>query len=106
MIYYVDRSKLSSYETEKLEEFKEFCRSNHLKIPEIDAEVLRFLHARGFDPQKTYDTIIAKYKARKDFFPLTVNEEVMKLLKSGFLYVAGRDKFFRPVLVMRPRIVI
>lgn len=58
LIYYPKIKKYEDFENEKLKEFKSYCKSNGLKIPEIDEEIFRALHKKGMDVPKAYESIM------------------------------------------------
>ena len=37
-------------------------------------------------------------------FPIKMNDAIANFVKQGFLYVGGRDKNFRPLLVIRGKV--
>lgn len=37
-------------------------------------------------------------------FPLKITAKSFELLNNGFVYVSGRDRLYRPVVVTRPRV--
>ena len=39
---------------------------------------------------------------RKEICPLVITQGVFEFLNEGCMYIAGRDRFYRPVLVMCP----
>ena len=43
---------------------------------------------------------MAKYQYQADNFPVKVTAGVRKLLDEGVLYLAGRDKYYRPITVL------
>lgn len=66
-----------------------------------DEEVTRFLKARNFDPAKSYkmirEAILWRREARPQALtPKSVEEQAV----TGKTYVAGRDAYGRPVIVM------
>ena len=57
LIYYPKIKILQEFENEKVQEFKNYCKSNGHKIPEIDEEILRALHKKAMDVPKAYESI-------------------------------------------------
>jgi len=93
-------------EQQKIIEFKEYCKASDLKIPENDPEILRFLVSRRMNPKWAYDTIMNKYQLRKELYPRVITKGVKELFDRGLMYVMGRDRFYRPVLVFHPKVVV
>ena len=44
-------------------------------------------------------------KWRDTYFPITPNQKVFETLKSGLIYHHGRDHRFRPIIVMRTKLL-
>ena len=36
-----------------------------------------------------------------ELLPLKVNQKVHDIIQAGFVYIGGRDRFYRPVLIIR-----
>jgi len=66
-----------------------------------DTELLRFHQSTSFRTEKTIELLRENLVWKKGkIFPLNLNENVKKILNSGFVYVHGRDSHFRPVIVV------
>lgn len=52
-----------------------------------------------------YDALINRVNLRKENMPFLATEGTMQLLRDGHFYVSGRDKHFRPVLVMKANVM-
>jgi hypothetical protein len=74
-------------------------------IPERDNEILRFLYSKKFDYQKAYDAAVARTNFRIKNFPAKLNRKVYELVSSGFMYISGRDKCYRPIICLRSKII-
>ena len=99
LVFYSDEN-FNEEELVLIKRFKDFCKSNGHKIPATDPEILRFLYSKKKDPKNAY-------LASQDFlayqiqnFPRIVNQRIFELLNQGFMYVAGRDRFYRPIVVV------
>ena len=68
-------------------------------LPDTDEEILRNLYARGFDNQRAYNSMKFKIQYQKDNFPIHIDENIEKLLNCGGLYIHGRDKNLRPMII-------
>jgi hypothetical protein len=76
-----------------------FSKLNELSLPEKDIEILRHLYASNFDNEKTYESMEKRQKFQKDTFPIRFSRDAQNMLKQGILYISGRDKCLRPILV-------
>lgn len=79
-----------------------------LIIPEsvTESDILRFLQATGFKYSKTIEYIKNNIEWRASYFPFTLTEPIIDILKSGFLYTYGRDHRFRPILIINPKVYL
>ena len=41
----------------------------------------------------------------RESFPLKVNAKVFEIINQGFIYICGRDKQFRPIMIIQPAVV-
>ena len=71
-----------------------------------DCLILRFLQASRNDYQRTLDMILDHLKWKESIFPIRINENIRKILNSGFIYVHGRDCRYRPIIVLNPNIYV
>jgi hypothetical protein len=54
--------------------------------------------------QNTYDSFQTYFEWVSENLPPVVSDQ--KQAKSGFFYVHGRDKCFRPIIIIQPRLII
>ena len=80
--------------------FKVWCRINGLKIPDTDIEACRHLNVYKEDHQLAYGSIKYKIDFRNNHFPIKMSDNMDKLLSCGGIYVNGRDKNFRPIVII------
>ncbi|CDW81500.1 UNKNOWN [Stylonychia lemnae] len=110
--------KWLDWEKEHLEAFKVYIENNNLQLPEQtkEEEILRNLQAAQFNHKKAYHNLMKSIEWRSTAFPLKLTTVIEKIIvifsytnpnfqASGFLYVYGRDKNFRPIINIRPRII-
>jgi len=71
-----------------------------------EQETLRCLHASNWDYQKTFTDINIIINWRATNLPIKLDDIHARLLRSGFFTVHGRDKFLRPVMIMRPLVLL
>ena len=62
-------------------------------------EILKFIEASGWDSKKTLKSIQEYNLWRKTSLPPKLTTGVEKFLKSGIIYLHGKDCNFRPILV-------
>jgi len=68
-----------------------------------DCETLRFLQSTSYDNSKTISLILEHLDWKNIFYPLKVNQNVEKILNSGYIYIHGRDNQFRPIVVINAK---
>ena len=91
----------TDFEKKKLANLQEY-ESSHGKLnyPQdwIETDTMRVLQASEYDMKKTYKTLEENIKFINNI-PKFINDKIVSLLNSGFLYVFGRDHHFRPIIV-------
>eukprot|EP01017_Pseudomicrothorax_dubius_P028729 TRINITY_DN3433_c0_g1_i8.p1 TRINITY_DN3433_c0_g1~~TRINITY_DN3433_c0_g1_i8.p1 ORF type:complete len:506 (-),score=78.73 TRINITY_DN3433_c0_g1_i8:172-1689(-) len=92
---------LDSFEEEKLAEFEESLRRDGLPLPNWwrREETLRWLHGCNFKIDKAVISVRTHLKYLEDA-PKDLNPGAWALLQKGIIYQFGRDRRFRPVLVV------
>ena len=103
LIFY--KQAWSDSEQKAVLEFKQFCKTKGQKIPTRDAEILKWLYGKGFDNQKTLDALMVKINFINEQLPYKVSTGVFELLNNGFIYICGRDRFYRPIMVVRQAVL-
>lgn len=104
--------------------FKEYIQTNKLELPlgynKIiiygfrikEEELVRNLQAAQFKYKQTFANILKSYEWKNLLFPIKMTDNVSNFIvtffnlphqKKGFLYVGGRDRNFRPLMVIRGR---
>lgn len=66
---------------------------------------MRILHAANFDYAKTWADINGILSYRSSLFPIKLEEVHARLIRLGWFTVYGRDKFLRPVVIMKPMVL-
>lgn len=92
-------------EEQFINEFKIFCKINNHKVPEVDEEILRNLYARKLNVDAAYHNIITANEYRAKEFPLKLSDNVRTMLKKGVIYLAGRDRNLRPIIVVQANLL-
>ena len=76
------------------------CKINGWPIPQIDAEILRNLYGRKFNQGNAYEAIKATREFQAEKFPMKLNKVTADILELGIQYISGRDKMFRPIVII------
>ena len=93
------------WEYEHLEALERALEEERVSLPESFAvyDRLRFLQATKYKTKKTVEAIQNHLQWRAESLPPVLNDASAQLINSGFIYVHGRDRFFRPMLIINPR---
>jgi hypothetical protein len=83
-------------------------QEKQLELPEWwpDNETVRLLHASNFNYDKTWTDINVIINWRATILPIKLDDIHARLLREGFFTVHGRDKYHRPVMIMRPMVLV
>ena len=79
--------------------FKVWALMQGKLLPDTDEEILRNLNCRKWDNQKAFDSMKFKVDYQKENFPIKFTDNMFNLLNSGGLYIHGRDKNLRPIVI-------
>ena len=110
LIFYGQKWQQS--EEEHLRAFQNFLREKQLSLPEWwpETESLRVLHAANWDYAKTFAEINTIIGWRQEYFGSlhagVIEEKHAVLVRSGFFSCHGRDKFHRPLMILRPMVLV
>ena len=63
---------------------------------------LRFLYAFKFNIEQSFDALKSYYVWHSTEIPKALKPNLVKSLENGFLRVFGRDKYYRPILIVKP----
>lgn len=103
------RREYLPYEAEKLSEFKEYIIENQHSNSNSNAssilkesEILRYLQSSHYEFKKAYDAILNTIEWRSNCLPIKLTSQVIEILKTGFMYICGRDTRFRPNIIICP----
>ena len=98
----------TDFEKKALLEFKQIINLNSLKLPDYfqDYFLLAFIYAEEGNLNKSYKRIIEYLKFCERTFPITISpsSKVIEILNKGFIYIYGRDKRFRPIIVCQANV--
>ena len=102
---YTDREK------QKLIEFYEYCLAQKYIIPRSNKSgkfsypnIFRQLQGADFDIEKGFGEIVKEINFKNKKLPIEMEDVFIKIMNSGFIYVHGRDKCYRPLIVFNPAI--
>lgn len=105
LMFYADDG-YTDEEKKAIKEVKEYYVKNGEKVKETDGEILRFLYGRKMNIAKAHAAIQARIDFRTGRFPMHVNSKIFDLVTSGYLYIQGRDRFYRPLIILYPKKVL
>jgi hypothetical protein len=72
---------------------------NNNKVIKI-SDVLKHFQANNFDMEKTINSLLEFSDFLRNFFPIKITNKTIEILsKTGYLYVHGRDRKNRPILI-------
>jgi len=57
------------------------------------------LNARKWDNQKAFDSMKFRVDFQKENFPILFTDNMFKIMNCGGLYIYGRDKNLRPIVI-------
>ena len=99
--------QLHDREIEELKKFKEYLEEKGLKLHDgvSELENLRNLQAAKYNYQNAYDRLEIWDLWRNTQLPVKMTASAETIIHSGFCYISGRDRHFRPLLVIRPAIL-
>ncbi len=103
--------KYTSFEYKKLRNLYEEIRKNNNKKKEFfqlpkywnDSESVRYLQASEFKISNTIKLIKETINFNENYYPFQINEKIIKILNSGLMFLCGKDKKFRPVIIVNAR---
>lgn len=108
-IFYLPLEEYTDYEKEKLIEYFEYCISKKYTIPTKNKSgryyypnIFRQLQGSDFDIEKGFSEIVKEIIFKNERLPIEINDDFKNIMNTGFLYVHGRDKFYRPLIVFNP----
>jgi len=108
MIFEIDGPFLD-FEERHIRKLNKLIR-NHERREEIEKMMsrfnkLRFLQANNYKYEQALENILTHIKYVKENLPIALNDDSKRLLSNGLLYIHGRDKSFRPILIFRTSVL-
>ena len=97
----------TEFEQQMLDKLKDYeLKSGKIDYPNdwFESNTMRLLQASEYDIKKSY-TAIKENIQWLNTIPKTVNDKIIYLLNSGFMYVFGRDSHFRPIIVVSIKLI-
>ena len=100
---YPENDGYSEDEEAKYQKFEDYLVKNKYHLPEAltKRRKMRFLYANKFNSKATYKNIISTLDFRREYMPCILNDEIKEIVDSGMMYLHGRDKCFRPIIVIQ-----
>jgi hypothetical protein len=103
--------KFTSFEDKKLRKLYEEIRKNNMnnkdnfQFPKywIDSETIRFLQASDFKINNAIKIIKETVKWNDSYYPFQINDRIKYILNSGLMFLCGKDKRFRPVIICQAK---
>ena len=105
--YIFNGQQKTQFEQQKFYQLKEYeSRNGIIDYPPtwLESDTMRLLQASEFDIKKAYITIKENIEWLNTI-PKDINDKIIHLLNSGFLYVHGRDRHFRPIIIVAVKMV-
>jgi hypothetical protein len=97
-------NNITEHELQAIENIKKWLKQNkNINIPGgfDDRNLLKFIQANFFDLNKAGEKLFNHFNWLASLPPEPkLTDHTLKLLQSGCFYIFGRDRFFRPCLVM------
>jgi hypothetical protein len=103
-----ERDCLQQFQVE-LDKYNQEAKPNDIiNLPNDwkQCETLRFLHATHFKIPESIKLIQKHLSWRKSYFPITLTQNAIEILNSGFIYGFGRDSRYRPIFVVKTEIYL
>jgi len=96
-------TKYTKEETRELQLFFKYIRENKLEHKGISIPTaLKYLYAYKFDHQKAFEGLKDYYVWRTTKLPKMLNPGILTLYEDDFFRIFGRDKYYRPILIVKP----
>lgn len=97
IFYHVD---FCNYEIEKIKEFKDYCNTHNIKIPEMfdTQKLLLMLYTAGFNPKQASINMLKYNEFYIDKNNFTTTPSFESIANLGAFYNLGKDKKYRPVI--------
>ena len=101
-------TEFDEFENNHIKNFKEFIKQSvanespdlYKKIQLLtDSHLLRFILATGCDYKETHGALEGNIKFMEKAKSVQLDDEILSFLKSGQIYMFGRDRNFRPIVV-------
>ena len=110
-IFEITLEKYHEEEKQKLIEFYEYCINKNYILPKENksgkffyANCFRQLQGYDFDIEKAFNDLVKEIIFKDEKLPIEISDEFKKITDSGFLYIHGRDKYYRPLIILNPGI--
>lgn len=106
LIFPVDEN-YSDYEEEQYQKLWEYMEQNSIELPDVmtEQDIRRFLQGNHYKIKNTVSNIQAHLEFRRQTLPVILNDNMKTLIDKGLFYMHGRDRWFRPILISKARVL-
>ena len=105
-LVYAVPQRLESEEEQKLQDFMQYINRIRYPLPDEyrnnDRLMYRILAGDKYDHAKALNHMITHSRWLRETYPIAL-ADIAPVLKSGMLYVSGRDYKYRPILILNVR---
>jgi hypothetical protein len=103
-IFHTDYNNYSEKEKNVLKEYHNYLKEINFTLPENykDEDALRQLQGNDYDIKKSHKEIVHEIEWKKINLPINFNNDIKNVLNTGFFYIHGRDRCFRPLIFFNP----
>ncbi|KAH8740604.1 hypothetical protein FG386_002186 [Cryptosporidium ryanae] len=98
---------LDDFEETKIKEMLAYLKSRHVSLKNTAFNdkhlLLRYLQGNEYDFVKAWDDIKRHVRWRQNFRMIEDRHKLERLLRNGYCYIHGRDKYMRPIIIFRAK---
>ncbi|EGR32588.1 hypothetical protein IMG5_076180 [Ichthyophthirius multifiliis] len=94
--------QFSEFEYNKMKELQEEIKNQNIKLTDDwdDIMTLKYCYSGGFEVKKSIENLKQHLEWKKNPKYQNLNIQALKILEKGIFYHLGRDKQFRPIIVL------
>lgn len=98
----------TDFEDEKYEEFERYLEDHDIELPDWvqKRHKLRVLTGEDYKSDVAAKKIVELLAWKEKTFPMVLSDNQKTLLDSGLLYVHGRDRSLRPIMIFCPKVIL
>ncbi|CDW89833.1 UNKNOWN [Stylonychia lemnae] len=91
--------EFEAQEQEELQKFINLLKDNQVSLSKEN------LQAAKYDYKESLGKLMQWFEWRSSAFPLRITDKAEIIINSGLFYIHGRDRNFRPLIVVRPQML-